>query len=251
MTEPIPNPPAGGGESPGAGGAARAPQLRVAASSSGPEPSVIWAWVATAALVLVAGGTLYAARAPVGAALDRWLPALGGAPDESEEAPPEPLPETAPPAEEETGPRWTYVDVEAALAPLPENTLTLIAEGRGELGQFTGLTSKDETRALLIRNRWRLWGRIWHNRVAQIRKALPPLPECLIHAALEPTCRALDDSLTHLDRVPSADSVEAAEAHFAAAFQVVDELLNPPQEELEDGGPTGGGDGPATDGRSP
>ncbi len=232
MTEPIQNPP----RQPEPGGAARAPQLRGAARSSSPEPSVIGAWVVTLVLILVAGGTLYAVRSPVNAALDRWLPTLARPSEEPAQELPEPVPEPAPVAEEESGPVWTFVDIEAAIGPLPESTDALIAEGRSELSQFTGLSSKDETRALLIRNRWRLWGRIWHNRVEQIRGAMPPLEECVIHAALEPICLALTESLASLDQVPSANSVAAAKDHFAEAARVLEELRNPPlEEELDDG----------------
>lgn len=233
MSEPTSNPRPGPPGQTGTGGSVRAPQLRGAASSPSADGSVVWAWVVTAALIVAGGGTLYAARSAVGTAFDRWLPAPGGA----REAPEEDLAETAPtppPVAEDSGPEWTYADVEAAIAPLPEATLGLIEAGRGELSDFAGLSSSDETRALLIRNRWRLWGRIWHNRVTQIRGALPPLEGCLIHAALAPTCQALSDSLEQLDAVPSAERTDDAEVRFDEAFQILDLLLNPPEDELED-----------------
>ena len=253
MTEPIPNPSPGSGApsgSPDPEGVPRAPRLRGAASSSGPDPSMWLAWGSTVAVILIAGGALYAARSAVGSALDRWVPTSGAAHEAPTEEPVALLSETASVVEEDSGPEWTYVDIEAAITPLPDSADALIAEGRSELSQFTGLNSKDETRALLIRNRWRLWGRIWHNRVEQIRGAMPPLEECLIHAALAPTCRALSETLAHLDQVPSADRVADAKEHFTAAFQVLDELRNPPPEEDPE---TGGlvGDELAGDGSEP
>ncbi len=200
-------------------GAARA--HAVAASRAELPPGL--AWVLTAIVILAGGVTLYTARASIGAGLDRWLPRQEQpAEATSAEEPEQPAP---PPAVESvTEPQWTYVDIEAALRPLPARTEALIAEGRDELSQFSGLDSADETRALVIRNRWRLWGRVWHNRVEHLRGPMPPAEACDIHAALEPTCRAIRDSLELLDQVPAADSVTEARELFDGATAIFEAL---------------------------
>ena len=109
----------------------------------------------------------------------------------------------------------------------------MIAEDREEVSEFRGLASTDETQALLARNRWQLWGRIWHNRVAQVRRRMPPLDVCAIHAALEPTCQALDASLATLDRVPEAAQVDAARQLLDEAAAPLEELRRPPEESEE------------------
>lgn len=197
-------------------------KTRVVAGSSSAELRLSWAWALTAIVIVAGGVTLYAARAPIGSAFDRWLPRLER-PVESallqEPPPPEPAPVAEPAV---TEPEWTYVDIEAALRPLPEQTETLIAEGRGEMSQFSDLDSTDETRALVTQNRWRLWGRVWQNRVNHLRGPMPPAEVCDIHAALEPTCRAIRDSLSLLDRVPSVDSVGEAKELFDGAASVLE-----------------------------
>ncbi len=198
-------------------------RLRVALSSTRPGLSIRGAWLLTAGIVLVGGATLYASRGAIGGTLDRWLPKLEPAPPETPpETPVVPTPGSG--IELPAEPEWTYVDVEAAVLPLPEQTEILIAEGRAELPEFSELESSDEGRSLAIRNRWRLWGRIWHNRVAQIRRPMPPAEVCDVHAALEPTCRALSESLTLLDRVPVAGNVEQATELLDEAAAILEEL---------------------------
>ncbi len=203
-------------------GAAGRPFGGVAVSSAS-ELHPGWAWGSTLAVVLAGGLTLYAARTALGSALDRWLPMWQPPPEaaasELPAAPPEPVGDAEP-----IEPEWTFVDIEAAVRPLPESTESLIAEGRSELPEFRGMASADQTRALLIRNRWRLWGRIWHNRVAQIRRPMPPAEACDVHAALEPTCRAVRECLTILDRIPAAGSVEEAGELLEQASAVLEEL---------------------------
>jgi len=180
-----------------------------------------WAWGLTAALVVVAGVVLFLARGSLLPALDRWLPAP------SREAPaPEPevvavAPEE-PEVEEDPGPVWTFTTVEEALEGLPERTEALIAEGREELPEFADLDSDDDSRALLIRNRWQPWGRIWLNRVGVLRRQLPPLEECRVHAAHEPTCDALAESFALLQEIPAAANVEAAEELLDRAAAVLE-----------------------------
>jgi len=204
------------------------PEIRVAVSSSGSENAVRWAWFGTAALILLGGVILYAARSAVSSNLDRWLPPFG-------ESTPVPSPEVAhavplPLLEVEmpTGPVWTLAEVESAMDPLPGDTLALVAEGGGELSQFSGLDSADETKVLLARNRWRLWGRIWNNRISQVRRKMPPLPECEIHAELRETCQALAKSFVALDQVPEAKHLEDARNHLADARWWLDALYGPP-----------------------
>jgi hypothetical protein len=175
----------------------------------------------TAALVVVAGVVLFLARGALLPALDRWLPAP------TREAPaPEPETVATEPAEpeeaEDPGPVWTFTTVEEALDGLPERTEALIAEGREELPEFADLDSDDESRALLIRNRWQPWGRIWRNRVGVLRQQLPPLEECRVHAALEPTCNALAESFALLEEIPAAENVEAAEELLDRAAAVLE-----------------------------
>ncbi len=208
--------------------------LRLAATSSKPELHPGWAWGLTAMVVLVGGVTLYAAKAAIGAALDRWLPRLERS---AADVPPEvsaalPVPEVdVQPAIE---PEWTYVDIEAALRPLPEQTDALIAEGRDEVPQFKGLDSTDEARVLLIRNRWQLWARVWLNRVEHVRRPMPPPEVCEVHAALEPTCRAVRESLALLDRVPAVSNVSEARKLLDAAAAILEQLRQSQLEAEED-----------------
>ena len=205
------------------------PELRIAVSSSSSENALRWAWVGTVALVLAGGGILYAARSAVSSTLDRWLPALGSSAPVSA---PEALPVVALPpplSEEPTGPLWTLAEIEAAITPLPDDTLALIAEGRAELSQFSGLDSADETQALLTRNRWRLWGRIWHNRVSQLRLRMPPLPECDMHLEVDDICQALAGGFVALDRVPTAGNLAEARDSLAEARWWLEALHGPPR----------------------
>ncbi len=198
--------------------------LRLAASSSSAELHPGWAWGLTVMVVLAGGVTLHTARAAIGATLDRWLPRLERS---AEDVPPEvpvALAVPAPGAQPPTEPEWTYVDIEAAIRPLPEAVDVLIAEGRDEMSQFTDLDSADKDRALLIRNRWRLWGRVWHNRVDHVRRPMPPADACDVHAALEPTCRAVRESLALLDLVPDAGSASAARELLDGAATMLEEL---------------------------
>ena len=220
MSEPTPKPRSGEFTS--------ATELRIAVSSS---DSRRWAWGWALAVVLAAGGTLYAARAAVAPALDRWLPRPPRASPEVAAPAVAPTPEPEPAVEEAGEPEWTYVAIEAALVSLPEDTEGLIAEGRDELAQFAGLDADDETRALVVQNRWRMWGRIWQNRVAQVGRRLPPIEQCEPHAALEPTCRAVHLSLTLLERVPSAGRVDEAKKLFEEASTILVELRTPPEED--------------------
>ncbi len=203
-------------------------KLRVAASSSRDELHPGWAWGLTAVVVFAGSVTLYAARGPIGSALDRWLPRLERTAAEVPAEAPAVLPAPEPPPSE---PEWTYVDVETAIRPLPERLDILIAEGRDELSQFKDLGSKNETRALVIGNRWRLWGQVWNNRVGQIRRPMPPADACDVHAALEPTCRAVRDSLTLLDQVPAATNVSAARELLDGAAAILEGLREPAAEE--------------------
>lgn len=202
---PGPRKPAPGGSLPTAAGAG----LRIAVSSPGAELRRRGALALTAVAVLAAGVTLYAARAAIGAALDRWLPRL-------ERPAVDDLPSESAPAVPERGvgeaiePAWTYVDVEAAIRPLPGRIEALIAEGRGETSELVALDPGDGERELLIRNRWRLWARVWRNRVDHVSRPVPPADACDVHAALAPTCRAVRESLALLSRVPAAGG--AAEA---------------------------------------
>ena len=198
--------------------------MRVAAGSSSAELHPGWAWGLTAAVVLAGSVTLHAARGPIGAVLDRWLPKLERVAEEMPVELPAAPPAPDPDAEQPSEPQWTFVDIEAALLPLPERTDALIAEGRAEVAQFTGLGSADETRALVAANRWRLWGPVWHNRVERIRGPMPPVEACDIHAALEPPCRAVRDSLALLDRVPSAGTTDEAKELLDAAAAILERL---------------------------
>ncbi|MEM7351107.1 MAG: hypothetical protein AAF657_09895 [Acidobacteriota bacterium] len=205
------------------------PGLRVAVSSSGSDRAPWWAWAATLGGIVGAGLALYAVRSSLAPTLDRWLPSMRQ-PVAEIEPPTEPEPVTAPEpaAEEPTGPEWTFADVEAALEPLPESAQVLIAEGREELQQFKGLDSTNESVSLPARNRWRLWGRIWRNRVEQIRTHLPPLDTCGSFAELQPTCEALNASLETLSQLPTVRGLEDARAQFAAAEWVLDTYQGPP-----------------------
>lgn len=174
--------------------------------------------------MLAGGVTLLAARGAIGASLDRWLPKLERDLEEAPVEQPAALPTADPSAEQPSEPQWRFVDVEAAVLPLPERTDALIDEGRAEVSQFTGLGSADETRALVAANRWRLWGPVWHNRVERIRGPMPPAEACDIHAALEPTCRAVRDSLALLDRVPAAGTTDEARELLDAAAEILEQL---------------------------
>ncbi len=205
--------------------------VRLAASSSGAELHPGWAWGLTAMVILAGGVTLHTARAAIGAAFDRWLPRLER-PAETMPFEEPALPATAPDLAPVVEPEWTYVDVEAALRPLPERAEALIAEGRAEMSQFADLDSADETRALVIRNRWRLWGRVWHNRVDHVRGPMPPPEACDIHAALEPTCRAVRKSLALLDRVPAAGNAGEAKELLESASAILEQLRQAQAEDV-------------------
>ena len=206
------------------------PELQIAVSSGG---SARRAWGLTLGAVLVAGLVLYAARAQVASALDRWIPL----PERPEPAPVEvvePPPDPEPPAEEPSEPPWNLAEIEASLGPLAAEVESLIAEGREEVSQFKGLGASDETRALLARNRWTMWGRIWRNRVEHVRRRLPPIEDCEVHAGTEPTCRALLESLAFLERVPAMDRRDEAAEVLDQAAAVLTEL-RAAQEEAEEG----------------
>ena len=191
-----------------------------------------WVWALSCGAILGGALTLYTARSAIGPALDRWLPKIERPAEVVAPAQPEAaaVPESEP--EEPVEPEWTYVDVEAAIQPLPESAESLISTGRGEMSQFADLGTDEETRALVIANRWRLWGRVWRNRVEQVRRPLPPAEACDLHAALEPTCRAIRQSLELLDHVPAAGNVREAEALLDEAAALLDELRRQ-QEEAE------------------
>ncbi len=214
--------------------------LRIAARSSSAELHPGWAWGLTAIVVLGGGVTLHAARGLIGASLDRWLPRQARpAVEVPAEVPALPVP--APGTDKPSEPEWTFVDVETAVRPLPERTDALIAEGRDEVSQFTDLDSSDETRALVIRNRWQLWGRVWHNRVEHVRGPMPPAEVCDIHAALEPTCRAVRDSLALLDQVPAAGSAGEAKELLDGAAAILEQLRQSRAAPEEDVSPPGQG----------
>ncbi|MEM7581846.1 MAG: hypothetical protein AAF560_00580 [Acidobacteriota bacterium] len=237
--------PSGGAPSGGApSGGAPSSTLRGAFSSERPSSVTSAAWTLTLVLILGAGGLLYGLRSWVAPALDRWLPSLEAPqPVPVSDLPPPPV-QDEPVAVEPEDPPWTYVDIESALMPLPAQTEDLIAAGLSELGELQGLDSSDETRALLARNRWRLWGRIWRNRVEKVRSQMPPLEDCAIHAALDPTCRAMAESLAVLGRVPDAQRLDDARQRFGEASQILEQLTEPeaePETESEDSA-SGAGD---------
>ncbi len=213
----------------------RGSALRIAVSSSSAGPHPGWVWGLSLLVVVVGGVTLYAARVAMATALDHWLPKLQPTVTASDE--PEILTAAEPDAEEVVEPEWAFVDIEAAIRPLPDNTLALIAEGRDELSDFSDLDSADQTRALLIRNRWRLWARIWLNRVEHVRGPMPPAAACDRHAALEPTCRAVRASLAMLDRLPAAGSVGEAGELLDQASQTLEDLRQSQTEPEEDSAP--------------
>ena len=189
-----------------------------------------WVWALSAGAILGGALTLYTARSAIGPALDRWVPKIERPAEVVAPAQPEAaaVPESEP--EEPAGPEWTYFDVEAAIQPLPESAESLTSAGRGEMSQFADLGTDDEIRALVIGNRWRLWGRVWRNRVEQIRRPLPPAEACDLHAALEATCRAVRQSLELLDRVPAAGNTREAEALFDEAAGLLEALRQQPEE---------------------
>ncbi len=195
-----------------------------------------WVWTLSVTAILAGALTLYTARSAIGPVLDLWLPVTERPPEVVPSAEPQALIEPEKSLEEPVEPEWSYVDVEDAVRPLPESTSALIAAGRDEMSQFAGLGSTDETRALLIGNRWRMWGRVWHNRVEHIRRPMPPPEACDVHAALEPTCRAIRESHALLDRVPAAESVREAEGLLTEASKVLDDLRRQ-QEEAANGVP--------------
>ena len=222
--------PGGGPAGYGSGGVARS-------SSARWHPG--WIWGVSAAVVLAGGVTLHAARAEIGSSLDRWVPKPERRADLPQPGARAALPAPEPAVERSIEPEWTFVDVEAAVRPLPQRAEFLIAEGRAEMSEFADLDSADETRALVTRNRWRRWGPIWHNRVARVRGPLPPAAACDAHAALEPTCRAVRDSLVLLDRVTAAESAGEAKEFLDAAAAILEDLrrsqaeaeaeVNPPE----------------------
>ena len=213
--------------------------LRLAASSSRPELHPGWAWGLTVVVVLMGGVALYSARDAIGATLDRWLPRLERPAEDMPPEVPAELPVQELDVQPAIEPEWTYVDIEAALRPLPDQTDALIAEGREELPQFADLNSSNEVRALLIRNRWQLWGRVWHNRVKHVRVAMPPSEVCEVHAALEPTCQAVSESLVLLDRVPVVGTIREARKLFDGAAAILEQLRQSQEEPEEEVSPPG------------
>ncbi len=61
---------------------------------------------------------------------------------------------------------------------------------------------------------------------------MPPAGDCEVHAALEPTCRAVRESLAILDRIPAAASAEEARKLLDQASGVLEELRRPPEEAI-------------------
>ncbi len=188
-----------------------------------------WAWGLTAAGVVAAGLLFWAARGAIAPALDRWLPATEAAPA----AEPPATVETEPAEPQEpAGPVWTFADLEAALEPLPGLTERLIAEGRAELPEFADLDSTDPVRARQVESRWQSWGRIWRNRIAVIRRQMPPVEDCRGHAAIAPTCNALGRSFAVLVQVPASGRIEDARKLLDRASAVLEALRPEPVEDV-------------------
>ncbi len=189
-------------------------------------------WGVTAAVILAGGLALYLARPAL-------APRLAALPDlASRPAPEEPPPvaeapvEAAEPEEEEpSGPQLTYEQIEEMLAPLPARVLELIAEGREELLDFSGISSSDEAVAGRSRRFFRNWARTWNNRIAALEKNTPPREECEIHAALEPTCDMLAEAYAVLRTLPAVTEIEQGTEILDQGQQIVEDFLNPPEEE--------------------
>ncbi len=127
-------------------------------------------------------------------------------------------PRAAEPQEE--GPAWTFESIEAALRPLPAQLQTLSDAGKVEQEDFADLARRQAPQALQ-RSRWENWRRVWGNRTAQLRQAMPPLEVCLPHAALEATCLATDEALEALERIVGLPSPAAAPTQLACADAVL------------------------------
>lgn len=212
------------------------------------RPPSLLAWGATVALILVGGLALYLARSALEPRLDA-LPDLAG-PAAAEEPPvaAAPAPAEDEPEEEPSGPQLTYEQIEEMLAPLPARVLELVAQGREELPDFRDISSTDEAAASRSHRFFRTWAATWNNRIAALEKDTPPGAECEIHAALEPTCAMLAEAYAVLRTLPEITEIDQGTEILDRGGQIVEDFLNPPEEETvldEDGV---GEDEPAVDG---
>ena len=98
-------------------------------------------------------------------------------------------------------PSWSLLQVSEAIQTAADQSTRLIAEGRSEIPEFKALSSSDTVRADRARRQWQAWTRIWRNRVAVVAKILPPTGDCAVHAAMEPACAALRETVEQLDAV--------------------------------------------------
>ena len=151
-----------------------------------------------------------------------------------EEAPVEATPEPEP--EEPQRVPLTYEQIETMLAPLPEQVLTLIEDGRQEIRdkQYKSLGSSDRAQASRSQRFFQIWGRTWNNRLDRLVEVTPPMEDCRIHAALEPACVLLEDVYGLLREVPGIATVKDGRTIIDSAQQLVEDFLNPPEVEEED-----------------
>jgi len=188
----------------------------------------LWAAVAITAFLVFGGGwLLYLARGGIAEALvppgdeltfenpETAAPAVDGAPDtgtgESE-------------GEEPPGPELTASEIRNLLAELPQSFYELIAEGREELPEFRGLDPDDPTQALILQNRWSLWGRAWQNRLNLIRQRMPPAEQCAFYPELAATCFEYRVAAGLLESVTRPQPVDDALACLDDAEALVAQL---------------------------
>lgn len=173
-------------------------------------------------MVFLAGLLLWAVQGSLASSLDRWLTLpswQSTTPDIVIE--PRPVVEVEAEEPEDTGPVWTFETIEEALLPLPIQVQELSRAGGQEQESFADLARRKAPEALQ-RSRWENWRLVWGNRTLVLRQAMPPLDSCRPHAALEPTCLVVDETLSMLEEIAHLEDSTTALAYFERADQVLE-----------------------------
>lgn len=204
--------------------------VRIAARSQANIPRPI-AWGAGVVLVALSGLALWAARQPIDQSLDRWLtlPTFERVEPVAQDTP-QPVQEAAPVEKEESGPVWDFPTIEEALTPLPDQVQALSTAGRQEQADFADLAQRDAP-AALQQSRWDNWRQVWQNRTAVPRQAMPPVDECLPHAALEAACVAVHQALLELEGISGLPRADSALNAFDRADAVLEAWRTAKEEE--------------------
>ncbi|MEL7060052.1 MAG: hypothetical protein AAGN46_08510, partial [Acidobacteriota bacterium] len=218
------------------------------------------AWVATAVLVVLIGGsTLFLLRGPIAERLpfpaapapgdrpndvDRTIdpPPLDGAPNgaTAEEAAPTRSTTVATGGGTDGGAtptaptrvRWTLSQVSTALQEIDLEVEALLDAAPSELEPLVASSeTADETSLQIRQRRLATWARAWRNRVAVPTRAMPPTDACRVHAGMAPACATYQEVLVRLAQVAGAvqsDDLERGLALIEKAAARRQAFLEPP-----------------------